>query len=94
MKRTPKVQVGKIASALDRFEEVWNKAARTVRDTPTENSPTWSLLIAPAGPFTATQRPGRSRRSVPQRAFETPRNAPRNRSSDWPSADWPYGTIT
>jgi hypothetical protein len=40
MKRTPKVQVGKIASALDRFEEVWNKAARAGRDTRTESSPT------------------------------------------------------
>ena len=40
MKRTLKVRVGSVASALDRFEEVWNKAARTVRDTPTENSPT------------------------------------------------------
>jgi hypothetical protein len=38
MKRTPKVRVGKIASALDRFEDVWNKAARAVRDTRSENS--------------------------------------------------------
>ena len=28
MKRTRKVRVGSVASALDRFEEVWNKAAR------------------------------------------------------------------
>ncbi len=28
MKRTLKVRVGSVASALDRFEEVWNKAAR------------------------------------------------------------------
>jgi hypothetical protein len=28
MKRTLKVRVGSVASALDRFEEVWTKAAR------------------------------------------------------------------
>jgi len=28
MKRTLKVRVGSVASALDRFEEVWSKAAR------------------------------------------------------------------
>jgi hypothetical protein len=35
MKRTLKIRVGSIASALDRFEEIWNKA---VRDTRGENS--------------------------------------------------------
>jgi predicted transcriptional regulator len=28
MKKTPKVRIGSVASALDRFEETWKKAAR------------------------------------------------------------------
>jgi len=35
MKRTPRIRIASIASALDRFEEIWNKA---VRDTRSENS--------------------------------------------------------
>ena len=31
MKRTRKARVGSAASALDRFEEIWNKAARDTR---------------------------------------------------------------
>lgn len=38
MKRTPKVRARSIASALDQFEKIWNKAARAVRDTRSENS--------------------------------------------------------
>ena len=45
MKRTLKIRVGSVASALDLFEETWNKAARgekapaeAVRDTRSENS--------------------------------------------------------
>src|SRR5678815_4552720 len=33
MKRTLKVRVGSVASALDRFEETWNKAARGEKTT-------------------------------------------------------------
>jgi len=38
MTRTPKVRAGSVASVLDRFEKIWNEAARAVQDTRGENS--------------------------------------------------------
>jgi len=78
MKRTPKARAGTLASALDRFEEVWNKAARAVRDTRSENSLT----------VISSRRGGRIiRRDAKTGSFTSQRSAKRIRDTSTRAAD-------
>jgi len=75
MKRISKVDLGRIASALDRFEEVWNKAAR---DTRSENS------------LTVTSSRGAGRiihRDAKTGSFASKRSATRIRATSKRAAD-------
>ena len=78
MKRTPKVRVGSVASVLDRFEKIWNEAARVVRDTRSENSLT----------VTSSRSGGRIiHRDVKTGSFASRRSAKRIRDTSTRAAD-------